>query len=263
MTQVAAARRAADPRPSVTAVTPTIISEALKLGWADFRRAPGIGLAFAAVYVIGGWALYLFLAVTDQIWWALPITVGFPLLGPFAAVGLYEVSRRLEIGEPLSWPAIFGVIFAQRERQFPVMAWLVLVFFLFWNFVAHMIFALFMGLEAMTNVSSSLEIYFTANGLLMLAIGTLVGAVLSTLLFTLMVVSLPLLLDKELDFVTAILVSIETVKASPVTMLGWGFQVAMLLFIGMVPGFLGLFVVLPVLGHASWHVYRRVVAHPS
>jgi len=115
----------------------------------------------------------------------------------------------------------------------------------------------------MTNVSSSLGVFLTPEGMMMLAFGTAVGAVFATLLYALTVVSLPMLLDdREVDFVTAMLTSIALVRENPVMMLGWGAFIAVLLFVGMLPGFLGLLVVLPVLGHATWHLYRRAVTWP-
>lgn len=245
------------PEPKVA--TPADIRAALAAGWADFRRAPAFGLFFAAVYVAGGLLLWYALAVSDQIWWTIPITLGFPLLGPFAAVGLYEVSRRLEAGEPLGWGGILGVIVRQKDRQIPSMAAIIVIFFLFWNFLGHMIFALFLGLSAMTNISSSFEVFLTGNGLAMLVVGSAVGAVFAFVLYATSVVSLPLLLDREVDFVSAMIASWKTVSASPVVMLGWGVLIAGLLFAAMLPAFLGLFLVLPVLGHASWHLYRRLL----
>lgn len=233
---------------------------ALMAGWADFRAAPQFGLFFAAVYVAGGWLILYALTATGQIWWTLPAAAGFPILGPFIACGLYEVSRRLEMAEPLSWSAILGVIARQKDRQIPSIAVVVVVFFLFWNFLAHMIFALFMGLQAMTNISTSLDVFFTFNGLTMLAIGSLVGAVFSGVLFSLTVVSLPLLLDREVDFVTAMITSVSVVLTNPVVMLVWGLLIAVLLFGSIALGFLGLFVSLPVLGHATWHLYSRALA---
>ena len=245
---------------AVRIVTAEDLRQSLAAGWADMRRAPQFGLFFAAVYVAGGWLLWWALTTAGQVWWTIPITLGFPLLGPFVAVGLYEVSRRIEAGDRLDWPGVLGVILRQKDRQIPSIAAVVVVFFLFWNFLAHMIFALFMGLQVMTNISSSFDAFLTPNGLAMLAVGSAVGAVFAAILYSMTVVALPMLLDREVDFVTAMLTSMAVVRASPLPMLGWGVLIAVLLFVGMVPGFLGLFVVLPLLGHASWHLYRRAMA---
>ena len=244
--------------PEVGQVTGSDIVHALRQGVADFRAAPLFGLFFSAVYVAGGWLIVWAMTTKGQVWWTLPAAAGFPILGPFIACGLYEVSRRLEAGEALDWGGVLGVILRQKDRQIPSLAAVVLVFFLFWNFLAHMIFALFLGNATMTNVSSSLAVFLTPQGLVMLAVGTLVGAVFAGLLFALTVIALPMLLDREVDFVTAMLTSVALVRDNPVVMLVWGTIIAALLFAGMLPWFLGLFVALPVLGHASWHFYRRV-----
>ena len=122
-----------------------------------------------------------------------------------------------------------------------------------------MIFALFLGTATLTNVSTSPEIFLTPQGLMMVAFGTSVGAVFSGLLFALTVVSLPLMLDREVDFITAMLTSVDCVTAAPLVMLGWGLLIAVALGLAMAAGFLGLFLVLPLFGHASWHLYRRLV----
>ncbi len=192
-----------EPRPATLAD----LRAALRRGLADFRAAPAFGLFFAAVYVAGGLLLTWALVGAGQVWWTIPITLGFPLLGPFVAVGLYEVSRRIEADEPLSWPAVLGVIFRQKDRQIPSVAAIIVIFFLFWNFLGHMIFALFLGLKTMTNVSTSFEVFLTSHGLAMLATGTAVGAVFAFVLFATQVISLPLLLDREVDFVTAMIAS--------------------------------------------------------
>ena len=123
-----------------------------------------------------------------------------------------------------------------------------------------MIFALFMGLSTMTNVSQSFEAFLTPNGLMMIAAELGVGAVLAFLLFSLTVVSLPLVLDREVDFVTAMLISLQTVRENRVVMMVWATLIAVLSLIALVPWFLGLIVVMPVLGHATWHLYRRALA---
>jgi uncharacterized membrane protein len=235
------------------------LQASLTLGWQDFRRAPFLGLFFAGVYVLGGWILLLAFTESGRLWWSLPAMAGFPILGPFIACGFYDISRRLEAGEPLSWWGVMGVIFQQRNRQIPSMAAIIVVFFLFWNFLAHMIFALFLGFSTMTNVSSSFGVFLTPNGLTMLATGTVIGAVFAATLFSLTVISLPLLLDREVDFVTAMIASVGVVSTNPMVMLGWAALIAVALFAAMLPGFLGLFLVLPLFGHATWHLYRRAL----
>ncbi len=243
--------------PAVRQVSIDDLRAALRAGWTDFRRAPLFGLAFSSVYVAGGLVLYAVFLASGQSWWFIPIAVGFPLLAPFAASGLYEVSRRIEAGEPLAWNAVAGCLLAQRDRQAPSMAMVVMLAFMFWVFVAHTIFALFFGMRPITG--STWEMLLTPAGLQMLALGSVIGGVMALTLFALTVISLPLLLDREVDFITAMITSVQAVMQSPVTMLVWAGIIAGLLFLAMLPWFLGLLVVLPVLGHASWHLYRMVL----
>ncbi len=237
---------------------------ALGAGWRDFRQKPMMGLFFAHIYVVGGWLIYGSLSILDTGWLAISITVGFPLIGPFLAVGLYEVSRRLEAGDrDFRRNDIFSVIWRQRLCQLPSMACVIIVYFLFWSFFAHMLFALFMGPSALMNVTSSYAYLLQPEGLIMLLVGSGFGAVFALVLFCLTVISRPLLLDKEVDFVTAMLKSIAVVKANPKVMLIWGALIASLTFLAMLPALLGLFLVLPVLVHASWHIYRRAFVHEA
>jgi uncharacterized membrane protein len=249
------------PPPVIGRVKFSDLSAAMSDGFRDFLKAPAFGLFFSAFYAVGGVLIYLELTVRGEELWVIPIGLGFPLLAPFAAVGLYEVSRRLEKGESLDWSAVLGVVFRQKDRQFPSMAMMMIMFFMFWVFVAHLVFALFMGLQSLTNILTSWQdTLLTPNGLTMLAIGTGVGAAMAFVLFSLTVISLPLLLEREIDFISAMICSFQLVLANPLPMLAWGAIVSVLLFAGMLPFFLGLFIVLPVCGHATWHLYRRVIS---
>ncbi|NHQ73528.1 DUF2189 domain-containing protein [Roseovarius gahaiensis] len=244
--------------PELGPVTFDMLKQALRLGWADMKRAPGYALIFSGVYVAIGWFMVWVTWITGQSYWLIFAAVGFPLFGPFAAVGLYEVSHRLEQGLPLEPKAVFGVIAHQRRRQLPSICAVVVIMFLFWFFLAHMIFALFLGFSTMTNISSSYDVYLTQEGLMMLGVGSAVGAGFALLLYMITVVSLPLLLDREVDFVTAMISSFQTVLGSPAPMLVWAAFIALSTFVALIPGFLGLFLVLPLLGHATWHLYRQI-----
>lgn len=233
------------------------IANLLRAGWRDFVRAPAFGLFFSFVYVLGGWLLWYAFGAAGNHLWFIPVAVGFPILAPFAAVGLFEVSRRLEQDELLSWSGVLGCVWRQRDRQVPSMAVVILLVFMLWVFVAHTIFALFFGLQAITG--TTLAMLTSPNGLMMLAVGSVVGGAMAAVFYAITVISLPLLLDKEVDFVTAMITSFNAVTISPVPMFGWAALIAVLLFVGLLPGFLGLFIALPVLGHASWHLYRRVL----
>ena len=246
--------------PLVGQLTLADIFVSLTAGWYDFRQAPQFGLFFSAVYVVIGFGLVMVGA--GHVSWVLTISLAFPLAAPFAAVGLYEVSRRLENGTSLKWSEILGVVWKERTRQVPWIGAIIVIYVLFWTFLAHMIFALFMGLSVMKNVTTSFEIFLTPQGMTMVAVELVVGAILAFLLFGLTVVSLPLLLEKEIDFVTAMLVSLRAVFENLTTMLVWAVIIAVLSIVALVPVFLGLFIVLPILGHATWHLYRRVLYDP-
>ncbi|MBO3760828.1 DUF2189 domain-containing protein [Ciceribacter sp. L1K23] len=248
-------------KPTIGTLAPADISAALAEGWRDFTRYPTYGLFFGAIYAFGGIFIVTMLAIYHLPWMIIPVAIGFPLVGPFVAVGLYEVSRRHEQGRAVTWQGILTEVFRQRERQLSWMAFVVLFIFWIWIYQVRLLLALFLGfripatLEAFATVVTT-----TPEGLLFLAVGTVVGAALSTFLFAVTVISMPLLLDHEIDFVTAMITSIRTVAANPVPMLAFGFVVAATAILAMLPLFLGLLVALPVLGHATWHLYRRAIA---
>lgn len=237
-----------------SSLTANDLRSALSLGWTDFRSEPLFGLFFASIFVIGGLALSYVVLALGQYTWAIPAIAGFPLIAPFTAVGLYEVSRRRKLGLPLSWPAILGAVRGRGDEQILSMGVIIFVAFGFWVIVAHVIFSVAI-VEAGAG-SQSLEFFVSPMGLIMLGIGSVVGGIMALAFYAVTLFSLPMLIDREVDFLTAIITSIAAFRANLALLLGWAFIIAVLLFVAMVPAFLGLFVVLPVLGHATWHLYR-------
>ncbi len=236
------------------------VKAALAQGLSDFRKAPVIGLFFGGIYAAGGIAIYLLLSVFHEPWWIIPIAVGFPLIGPFVAVGLYETSRRLSAGERLDWGQILGVILAQRKRQVGWMAFVVLFIFWMWLYEVRMLLAIFLGFKSFSSIDAFLQVVTTTpEGIWFLIVGTAVGAFISFVLFCTTVVGIPLLMDRDPDLITAVIASFKAVFENPVPMIGFGVIVVALTFAALIPLFLGLLVVLPVLGHATWHLYTRVV----
>ncbi len=258
MTSQSSLRRAT---PVIRTISIADVLQSLKEGWADFLRAPKFGLFFAAFYVLGGFAIWYFLFRLNSPWLIIPIGIGFPLIGPYAAVGLYETSRRITTGEPLDWNAIVGVVLRQRQRELSWMAFVVLFVLWIWMYQVRLLTAVFLGMRSMSSIEAFTKVVTTtSDGMLYLGIGTAVGAVLSLVLFSVTVVAIPLLLEREYDFVTAIVTSVKSVIANPGPMVFFGAAAAVATFIGLMPAFLGLFVVFPVFGHATWRLYKRVIA---
>ena len=246
--------------PVVRHVTVADIAEALIQGMRDFQAYPIYGLVLGGLYAAGGTVIVLCLTAFGMVYFAYPLAAGFALIGPFVAIGLYEISRRRERGEPVSVPAIWSTVRSRSEIGW--MAFVSLFFFVVWMYQVRLLIALILGLHAsFSSLSEFITVLLTTNeGLLFLIIGNLEGAVLSLILFSLTVVSFPLLLDREVDFVTAMVTSVRSVVASPLPMIGWAAAITVLLVVSSIPWFLGLVVTLPVLGHGTWHLYRRIVA---
>ncbi|SCZ49479.1 Uncharacterized membrane protein [Epibacterium ulvae] len=245
--------------PEFVPVTPLILRTALQRSAADMKRAPIFAVGIASIYVLLGWFMAWVTHASGQTYWLVLAAVGFPLFSPFAAIGFYDVSRRFSRGMTMNWRATLSVILQQSKRQLPSLCAIIVMIFLFWFFLAHMIFALFLGLSTMTHVSSSLDVFFTSNGLMMLSFGTAVGACFAALLYMLTVLALPLLLDREVDFITAMITSFTYVQRFPLLMFSWAAFIASITFVAMIPGFLGLFIALPLLGHATWHLYDQLI----
>ncbi len=254
-----AATRRPDPT-RVNAIGFDAIVDALGAGLRDFRAAPRFGLFFGGVYAAGGILVLLTASALDMSYLSYPLAITFGLIGPFVAVGLYEVSRRLETGRPLDWTGVLGVIWEQRRRELAWMAFVVLFVQIMWMYQVRLLLALFLGFKSFASFGAFVEVVVTTpEGLMFLLIGNVIGAVLSVILFSLTVVSFPMLLDRDVDFITAMITSVRSVVTSPKPMIGWAVLVTATLLVSMLPFFVGLVVTLPVLGHTTWHLYRRLV----
>jgi len=249
------------PMPQVRPITYDDLGEAFRAGVSDFRRAPRFGLFFGGVYFVGGWVMWLLLSWAEAPWLMLPLALAFPLMGPFVAVGLYDVSRRLAAGQRLDWASVLGVVFEQRKRELGWMAFVTLFICFIWVYQIRTIMVLTMQNMSFSDLGVFLELVFTTTeGLTFLAVGTIVGGFLAIVLFSVTVVAIPLLLERDRDFITAIITSVKAVSTSPAPMIGWGLTVTALMMVSILAGFVGLLVTLPVLGHATWHLYKRAVA---
>lgn len=236
------------------------LTSALQAGLADFRKSPLLSLTFGLACALFGLVFVTGLTVFNQIWMIVPAGVGFPLVAPFLAAGLYEMSRLYERGENFTWGQIFATVFRQQRREFGWMAFVMLFIFWVWIYQVRLMLALFLQWSSFSSFEGFLlTVTSTSDGLLFLAVGSLSGAILATVLFSVTVVAMPLLLDKEVDFVSAMLLSIKSVAANWSVMIVWGIFIAVATFLAMLPILAGVIVVLPILGHATWHLYRRVL----
>lgn len=256
----AAAMRPASPLPKFRQVEFGDISASLADGWADFKAHPVLGMAFGAVYALGGLLILYILRQFGAPWMIIPLAIGFPLLGPFTAVGLYEISRRHAAGKPITLSGVFAHVFRQRERQFGWMAFVVLFIFWIWIYQVRLLLALFLGFKSFSSFQAFLNVIATTpEGWGFLAVGTVFGTALAVVLLAVTVISMPLLMEREIDFISAMIASVGVVVKSPVPMLGFGFIVGLLTLLALLPAFLGLLVILPVLGHATWRLYQRII----
>jgi len=237
------------------------IRAAVAAGLRDLAARPLLSLFFGLVYALFGAVLIAGLVVFEQVWITIAAAVGFPLVAPFLAAGLYEMSRRLGRGERFSAGDIFLVVFNQQRREFAFMSFVVLFVFWIWGYQVRIVLALTIYSQGFASLDGLFTaIFTTTGGAAFLAVGTCIGAVLSTILFSITVISMPLLLDKEVDFVTAMITSVKAVLASPLVMLAWGAVIGAVTLVSVAPGFLGVIVSFPILGHATWHLYQRLVS---
>lgn len=233
--------------------------DCLLQGWPDFSAAPLYGLFFGGIYALGGIALVALFLKLNLPWIGYPLTMGFALIVPFVAAGTYEVSRTLERGEPLSWGRVLGAVWSRSGKDLGWMALVTVFALIIWVDFAIFIFLMFYGLHIPTVHELVIAVLSTGKGLLFAVVGNTLGAIIAMFVFSLTAVSFPLLVDRDVDFVTAMLTSIRCVLKNPAQMVAWALLIALFLGVSILSGFLGLFITLPVLGHASWRLYRKLV----
>ncbi|WP_425044729.1 DUF2189 domain-containing protein [Primorskyibacter sp. S87] len=246
--------------PEVNKVAWADISASLKAGFSDFLARPFMSGFFGLFYAIFGILFVWSLVWLGKIWMIIPAVVGFPLVAPFAAAGLYEMSRRLQKGESFGWSEILTVMANQRKREMGWMAFVTLFIFWVWMYQIRLWLAIILQDASFSDFDGFLNaVFFTPQGWAFLFVGTGIGAFLSAVLFSVTVVAMPMLLDRETNFVSAMLTSIRVVTESPVVMLTWAAIIVVTMLLSMAPAFLGLVFTLPILGHTTWHLYQRAV----
>src|SRR5580692_4916856 len=241
-------------------ITPSDLFDALARGIDDFVAMPSHAVFLCVIYPLLGIALIGMTLGNSMLPLAFPIAAGFALVGPLAAIGLYELSRRREAGLDTTSSHAFEVLRSPSLGAIVVLGVLLMAIFLIWLAVAEAIYVANFGYAAPASIYHFIEdVLTTTPGWRLIVVGTGVGFVFAALVLTISAISFPLLLDRDVGAAVALFTSIRVVVANPLTMALWGLIVAALLVIGSLPLFLGLTVVMPVLGHATWHLYRKAV----
>ena len=231
----------------------------LAAGWRDLARAPGVSLTYGAIFTAASFLITAGVFLVGLEYLLLPLAAGFMLVGPMLAVGLYETSRRLETGEPVSLGSALFVA-TRSPMRLAFLGITLMALLLVWMRAATLLLALFLGPTAFPPLAEAVPtLLLTANGVALLVVGTLCGAVLAALVFAISVVSVPLLMERDIDFASAVFTSLLAVARNPKPMLIWAWLVALLAGIGLATCYLGLIVTFPLLGHATWHAYRETV----
>ncbi|MDO8606382.1 MAG: DUF2189 domain-containing protein [Phaeospirillum sp.] len=243
-------------------ISPAQASEWLASGWRDMWRQPLLSLGFGALYAGIGGALFLVLTEIGMGALLFPVASGFMLVGPLAAVFFYEISRRLESGEPVSLSLVIGHILT-RVGQIGNMGLVLAILMMVWLVAGLVVFALFYPSGMQLGLDSFMvDVVLKTESVSFLAVGTLVGGVLATVAFSISVFAMPMLLERDVGVVEAMAFSVNAVRRNWRTMIGWAATIAVVTFFGMGTAFLGLILVLPLVGHASWHAYRDVAGGP-
>jgi len=251
---------ALDAPPVVRRISIADLKDALARGFDDFMAMPSHALFLCVIYPVVGVALAVLSFGYGEMSLIFPLAAGFALLGPLAAIGLYALSRQRERGETVDPARAFEIIHHPSFGAIVALGLLLMALFASWLAVAQWLYVSNFGPAPITSFSEfAHNIFATSEGWRVIILGNAIGFLFAVVVLTISVVSFPLLLDRDVGAAVALMTSVRVVLANPLTMALWGLIVAALLLIGSLPLFVGLAVVLPVLGHATWHLYRKAV----
>ncbi len=248
-------------RPAVRKIGITDVLEALRLGWNDFMEKPSHYVFLCLIYPVAGLFLAVWSTGANLMPLLFPLMSGFALLGPIAAIGLYEISRRREAGEDTSWRHAFDVRHSPAMPSILAVGFFLVVLFVAWLLIAQALYTANFGETAPASVGAFIsDVLTTPQGISMMIWGNLIGFVFAVVVLATTVVAFPLMLDRDVGAAAAVETSMRATLANPVPVALWGLIVAALLVVGTIPIFAGLAVIMPILGHSTWHLYRRLVA---
>ena len=249
--------------PVVRKITPADLKEALAKGFDDFWAMPSHLVFLGLIYPVVGVCLAALTFSNNALPLLFPLASGFALIGPFAGIGLYEISRRRELGLSTSWQDAFNVLKSPSIPSIVALGVLLLAIFLVWLTTARLLYQSIFGYAVPTSYSELInQVLTTSEGMRLIVLGNILGFIFAVAVLSISVISFPLLLDRDVGAAVAVYTSVKAVAMNPLTMALWGLIVAAALLVGSIPLFVGLAIVMPVLGHATWHLYRRVVEPP-
>ncbi len=231
----------------------------LSRGWADLRKAPRVSVTYGLFFAIVGFVLLGALWFLNWFYLVLPFSAGFMLMGPLVAVGLYEISRRLDASETPTLNHAATAIF-RNTSQIALMGVALMIFLLAWIRLATLIFALFFSFRPPMLDNFVAEVFFQPESVPFLIVGVGTGAVLAALVFAISAVSIPMLLDKpSVNVATAVAASVQSVRVNLAPMAIWAALIVLFAAGGLMAGYIGLAVTMPIIGHATWHAYKDLI----
>lgn len=246
--------------PDVRSIEIGDLYDCLRAGYEDFMAKPSHIIFIIVMYPLIGVVLAAWTSGANALPMLFPLASGFALLGPFAAIGLYEISRRREAGMDTSWRHALELRHSPALPSIAAVGAMLFAVFIAWLLTAQALYSAIFGPEPPASFGNFLsQLFSTSEGWTLILAGNAIGSIFAVVVLSTTVVAFPLLVDRDVGAWAAIYTSARAVMANPLQMLAWGFIVALLLALGSLPLFAGLIVVIPILGHATWHLYRKVV----